>query len=676
VSHAQKLMRSATLFSLLLACAHAGAAVLTPEESLGLRTVADAAMSPSGLEIAYRLEKHSQTAARSVQLGSLWLIDTKGGTPVEWADAGVSPAMPRWSPDGRILAWLARPEAGAPRQIYIRSKRAGGWGPIVEITHVQDGVSELQWSPDGQRIAFLATDAESEEQRQARESGRDWIVVDAILARSRLRVVAVESGEVATITPPDLNIWGYSWSPSGDAFALVASTGNTDDDRCLHAMPYVVDTSGGTPQLVAKTRGLVGSVGWTPDARSVIWLGSIDVTDPRDGSVFLAAADGTSAPQNLTQGYSGTVMSVTPVPGHSNTLALLAEEGVQTAMRTLDLASGRMQSLVTSAEILRARASFSKNGETFAVVAGSPAHPEEIFVGRRDRRGGLRRVTHSNPTLAGLTLGSQEVTRWRSKDGTVIEGVMIKPVGFVPGVRYPVVVHVHGGSEMSAQNGWNGFGLQEATNLGQVLAARGYLVLYPNYRGSSGRGTDFIRGNRRDLMGREWQDIESGLDHLIDLGLADAQRAGIYGMSWGGYAAAWGATWGSHRFKAAVAASGIYNWISEAGSGNTRMHEQLAHWDAPLYENFDLYLNRSPIFQIRKARTPVLLLHGERDVSCPVTQAMEFHTALKWTGVPVELVIYPRQGHYITERAHQLDFMERSLAWFDRHLSNESGVAP
>ncbi|MBL8265619.1 alpha/beta hydrolase family protein [Steroidobacter sp.] len=663
-------MRSAVFVSLLLVCIGAGAAGLTPEASLKLRTVADAALSPAGSEVAYRLERHSSVEGRSVQLGSLWLVDTKGGEPVEWSESGVSPAMPRWSPDGRTLAWLARREAGAPRQIYVRRKNAAGWGGVIQLTEPRGEVTELQWSPDGQRIAFLAMDAESDDQRSARESGRDWWVADADPARSRLYTVAVDTRDVATIDTGNLNIWSFAWSPSGDAFALVASTGSTDDDRCLHAMPYVVAATGGTPKLIAKTQGLVGRIDWTADARNVLWLGSVDVTDPRDGSVFLAAADGSSAPKNLTRGYEGTVISAVPVPGRSNTLALIAEEGAQTSMRTLDLASGRMQSILASTEILRGSASFSKNGETFAVVASSPAHPEEIFVGRRDGRGGLRRLTYSNPALNGLTLGSQEVTRWRSKDGTVIEGVVIKPVGFVPGVRYPTVIHVHGGSEMSAQNGWNGFGLQEATNLGQVLAARGYLVLFPNYRGSSGRGVDFIRGNRRDLMGREWEDIESGLDHLIELGLADAQRAGIYGMSWGGYAAAWGATWGSHRFKAAVAASGIYNWVSEAGTSSTRMHEQLAHWDEPLYENFELYLNRSPIYQIRKAKTPVLLLHGERDASCPLTQATEFHTALKWAGVPVELVVYPRQGHYLTERSHQLDYMERSAAWFDRYLSS------
>jgi dipeptidyl aminopeptidase/acylaminoacyl peptidase len=667
-------MRSAALLSLLLACIDASAAVLTPALSLELRTVADAALSPSGAEVAYRLENHSSDDGRSVQLGSLWLIDSNGGAPVEWADGGVSPAMPRWSPDGRTLAWLARPESGAARQIYIRSKHSGGWGPIVVLTRGQGGANDLQWSPDGRRIAFLASDEESEAQRRAREDGRDWVVVDAPSARARLRVVAVESGDVTTITPTDLNIWNFAWSPAGDAFALVASTGTTDDDRCLHSLPYVIDAVGGIPKALARTQGMMGSVGWTSDGRNVIWLGSIDVTDPRDGSLFLAAVDGASAPKNLTLGYAGTVIDVVPIPGRPGTLALIAEEGVQSAMRLLDLRSGSMQPVVAAPQILRGRLTFSNNAATFAVVASSPTHPEEIFIGRLDGRGGLKRLTYSNPPLGGLTLGAQESTRWRSKDGTLIEGVIVKPVGFKPGVRYPTILHVHGGSEMSAQNGWNGFGQQEATNVGQLLAARGYLVLYPNYRGSSGRGTDFIRGNRRDLMGREWEDIESGLDHLIALGLADAQRAGIYGMSWGGYAAAWGATWGSHRFKAAVAASGIYNWISEAGSSDTRMHEQLSHWDAPLYENFDLYLNRSPLYQIRKARTPVLLLHGERDVSCPVTQALEFHAALKWAGVPVELVIYPRQGHYITQRAHQLDFMERSVAWFDRYLSAEHGV--
>jgi dipeptidyl aminopeptidase/acylaminoacyl peptidase len=645
---------------LLGAFVRADGAGLTPEASVGLRVVVDAAISPDGEQVAYRLEQE--------QAGELWIVDVAGGTPSQLSDSGVSPGMARWSADGGKLAWLARPSPDSPRQIYMRSRTRAGWGEVAPLPQASAGVSSFQWSPDGSRIAYLAADGESEERARARESGRDWIVFDDPGPRSRLYVIDVATRTSSLVTRAELMVWSFAWSPSGDRFVIGASPGTTDDDRCLHVRPYVVAVGGGVPRLVAETQGMLGQVGWSMDGREITWLGSTDVTDPRAGSLFMTVAEGGSAPRNLTTGYEGTVISMARVPGRDAELAFLAEEGAHTAMHVLDTASLRMRRVGRSREILWGSPTFARDGKTFAVIASAPGHPEEVFAGRLDGKGGLRRLTNSNPQLAGVALGAQEVTRWRSRDGSTIEGVLIKPVGHVPGSRYPTVIHVHGGSELAAQNGWNAFGIQESTNLGQLLAGRGYAVLYPNYRGSSGRGVEFLRGNRRDVMGREWEDIESGLDHLVDLGVADGARAGIYGFSWGGYAAGWGATWASHRFKAAVAGAGIYDWISEAGTSNTRLHEQRAHWDAPLYEHFPLYLERSPIFHMRKASTPVLLLHGERDPSCPVTQAIEFHTALKWAGVPVELVIYPRQGHYITERAHQLDYMERSLAWFDRYL--------
>lgn len=662
--------RIVTAIALSFFCLEASASGLTPQLAVDLRVVVDAQLSPSGTDVAYRLERSRRPEELpGGRLGELWRVSADGGAAVQLPDSGFNPRMPRWSPDGSRLAWIARSDAETAPQLFIRSKEDRRWGDVTQLTRAPGGVSSFQWSSDGARIGYVSEDKEAEEQR-ASTASRDWIVFGEAPTRPRLYTIVIATREVSLITPDELAVWSFSWSPSGQEFSIGASFGTTVDDVCLGVKPYVVPAHGGTPRLVAQTEGLVSQVNWSGDGRSVTWLGSTDITDPGAGSFFSVTADGQAEPHNLTAGYSGTVRSAVRLPGRSNTVVLVAEESAQSAMHMLDLASGRMRSLRATAEIYSQAPTFSRDGKTFAVVANSPRHPDEVFIGRTSGAGGLRRLTYSNPELDDIRLGTQQVTRWRSKDGLLIEGVLIKPVGFVAGERYPVVIHVHGGSEMSSMNGWNGF----STNMGQLLAARGYVVLYPNYRGSSGRGTDFIRGNRRDLMGREWEDIESGLDHVIGLGIADGTRAGIYGHSWGGYAAGWGATWGSHRFKAAVAASGIYNWISAAGSADSRMHEQLAHWDAPLYQHFSHYLERSPIYEIRKAATPVLLLHGERDSSCPVTQAMEFHTALKWARVPVELVIYPREGHVLQERAHQLDFLERSVDWLVRYSASLAKV--
>jgi dipeptidyl aminopeptidase/acylaminoacyl peptidase len=400
---------------------------------------------------------------------------------------------------------------------------------------------------------------------------------------------------------------------------------------------------------------------WSPDGTWIAWLGSIAITDPSGGSVFVLRADGTDPARNLTVGFDGTARWLGVLPG-SDRLAFLADEHQATVIHSIDPASGQIDSLNDSG-IFVDRPSFDRTGKSFAAAIETPEHPSEVYLGSpADSR--LERLADSNPALRGLTLGAQEVTRWTSTDGLAIEGVLIKPVGYQPGRRYPVVVHVHGGSEGVESNGWFG----SHVSWGQLLAARGYAVIYPNYRGSTGRGTEFVRANRRDLMGKEWDDIETALDHVIELGIGDPDRAGIYGFSWGGYAAGWGATWASHRFKAAVGGAGIYNWTSEAGMIDSRTHEQLVHWDLPLYGHGSYYLERSPITHVRKAETPMLLMVGELDPSAPLGQSIEMHTALKWKGVPVELVVYPREGHGIRERPHQIDFLNRGLAWFDRYL--------
>jgi dipeptidyl aminopeptidase/acylaminoacyl peptidase len=638
------------------------AARLTPQLVLSLRAVSDVALAPDGREILFRRDRvRTPQEPLGAEVGELWRVSSAGGEPKRIDEAGFDARAPRWSPDGSRIAWLARTDSSARLQLYVAA--ADGSQRSV-VTREEGGVQALEWSPDGKRIAYTAWDAPTEGELVDIKEGRDWVVVGAKPKQLRLYVTNPESRSAHLVTRAELTVHHFAWSPDGAQFVIGAAPSPTDDDRALYVRPFVVSAAGGQPRQIAEFVGRVTDPCWSNDGKWIAWLGSTELADPWAGNVFAVAASG-GAPRLLTQGFEGTATTLQAVQGRASEFALRSEERQHTVLRAIDAADGKQRMLGAPSQILLGAPSFDKAGRTFAIAANAPDHPNEVFIGRPARPHELHRVTNSNPQLTGVQLGQQEVMRWKSRDGLDVEGVLIRPAAATPAERLPIVMHVHGGSEGIVLNGWQA----SYNNFGQLLAARGYAVLYPNYRGSRGRGSAYVMGNRRDIMGREWEDIESGLNHAIELGFADGARAGIYGFSWGGYAAGWGATYASHRFRAAVGGAGIYNWISEAGTNDTRMHEQLTHWDQPLYENFLGYLQRSPIYHIQRARTPVLLLHGERDESCPVGQAVEFHTALKWQGVPVELVIYPREAHGMDEAAHRLDFLRRGLDWFDRYLS-------
>lgn len=633
--------------------------VLTPDIAIDLRPVTDARLSPDGRQVVYRITRNRTGAEpRGGPVGELWMTASTGGATVRIANAGFDEENPRWSPNGRSLAWIARRTPGGPAQVFVR--------PLDEtsttvLTDAPGGVAAFEWAPDGRRIAFTAVDPLTVQERDAKDAGRDWYAFDADHKQIRLYTIETESRETTVVTRAELTVWAFAWAPDGSQFAIAATTTPLRDEQVLRTRPYVVSAAGGEPRLLLATNGPLSSPCWSADGQWLAWLGTIDDTESSGGSVFAMRADGSASPRNLTAGFEGTARWMTPLPG-TNRLAFVAVERQSTSLRTIDPATGQMIVLNDSA-IFMGLPSFDKAGSTYAVPVAAPTHPNEVYVGTIAAPR-LSRITTTNPALDGLTLGTQETVRWRSHDGLEIEGILIKPVGFRSGVRYPVVVHVHGGPEGAETNGW----FATYRSWGQLLAARGFVVVYPNYRGSFGRGVDFGRASRRDLMGKEWDDIETALDHVVALGIGDPHRAGIYGFSWGGYAAGWGATWASHRFKAAVGGAGIYNWTSEAGTIDTRLHEQIVHWGLPLYEHGSYYLERSPIAHIRRANTPMLLMVGKLDPSAPLGQSVEMFTALKWKGVPVELVVFPREGHGMRERPHQAEFLRRGLAWFDRYL--------
>ncbi|MBL8267365.1 S9 family peptidase, partial [Steroidobacter sp.] len=458
--------------------------VLSTDVVLNLVTNSNVTLSSDGRRVAWQVTRPPEAAQsqRNV-VHEVWsaAVDAPAKRVLE---AGGGAYRPSWSPDGKQLAWLQGTEPSGTVQLRVKTLANG---EVRTLTDAPGGVAAFEWSPQGDRIAYTAWDGISAEQQREHSEGRDWIVFDEPGRQLRLYVTDLATAKSVLVTRAELSVHYFSWSPRGDQLVIAAAPSASADDEMLRTRPYVVAAVGSVPRLLADHFGRLAFPTWSADGTWIAWLASLDVSDAYNGNVFAVPASGGAAPKNLTEGFEGTATWLGAWPGHGATFVFRSVEGQVTNLRSVD-PSGKVTLVNEPGAVLSGVPSFTADGRRFATTANTPSHPDEVVLGRTERNARLRRLTDSNLQLNSVRLGAQEVTRWRSKDGLPIEGVLIRPVGYQPGGRYPVVVHVHGGSESVVENGWRG----SYRDWGQLLAARGYLVIYPNYRGSLGRGAAFV----------------------------------------------------------------------------------------------------------------------------------------------------------------------------------------
>jgi dipeptidyl aminopeptidase/acylaminoacyl peptidase len=314
----------------------------------------------------------------------------------------------------------------------------------------------------------------------------------------------------------------------------------------------------------------------------------------------------------------------------------------------------------------------SADGRRLAFRGDSPGHLSEVFVQGPGDREPVRR-TDSNPWLSERTLASQEVVTFMARDGLELEGMLMRPPGYREGTRYPLILLAHGGPEAHFRNGW----LTSYSRPGQMAATQGFMVFYPNYRGSTGRGLEFSKLSQADPAGKEFDDLVDAVDHLVKMGLVDRDRVGITGGSYGGYASAWGATALSEHFAASVMFVGISDKISKVGTTDIPEEEYLVHARKRVWDDWQFFLDRSPIYHAGKSRTPTLILHGDSDPRVHPTQSMELYLHLKKRSqAPVRLVFYPGEGHGNRRAASRLDYSLRMMRWMDHYLRGPGGEMP
>lgn len=637
---------------------------LTTEQVVDLHRAGNVSISRDGSRIVYT---RSVSRRPDEEHGSahmeLWTVAAGGGAARPLTHAPGRASSPALSPDGRTVAFLAKRQGDEKTQIYLMPLDGG---EARRLTSSATPVSSPAWSPDGSRLAYIASDPESEERKKEKKEGRDWLIAGQELRPRRLWQVEVASGEAAQITTGTSSVWHFAWFPDGESLALTVSDRPDVDSSYIFKRLAVVAAAGGEPQTLWDGPGKMGTPAVAPDGRHVALNAAVTANDPAAGSIFVVDV-ATGMAMNRSQGLQATVTWV----GWSaaDEVLFAAHRGTGSVLAAIPAREGDMEEIQSGPPVFTT-ASVTADGRRFAMAASTSSHPDEVFTLERGD-GGMERRTHSNPGLENAALGAQEVVRWQASDGLDIEGILILPVGHGdkdgPPKPYPLVSVVHGGPESCWLNGWN----TSYGRWGQVLAGRGYAVLMANYRGSTGRGVAFSKADHRDLAGREFLDVLAGIDALVARGLVDPARVGSGGGSYGGYFSAWAATRHSERFAASVVFAGITNWISFTGTSDIPEENSVVHWDLDPYLRSDLAWDRSPVAHIREAVTPTLIAHGAKDERVPPGQGTELYTALRLKGTPVEYVTYPREPHGLRERAHQIDYMNRVLAWYDRWLTVE-----
>jgi dipeptidyl aminopeptidase/acylaminoacyl peptidase len=616
------------------------------------KTFDQTAISPDGKQVAW---------VENAKDGSAIFVSViAGGTPRRVTGGGGSESAIAWSPDSKQIAFLS--DAGNPGQPQLYVVSAGAGSPR-KLTSVKGFLALPGWSPDGKTIAFLFTEnAERAAGPLVAEKAQTGVIKEAV-TEQRLALIDAAGGKVRQISPADMYVYEYAWSPDGKSFVTTAAHGNGDDNWYV-AQIYTILAAGGemksiyTPPIDSQ----IAVPAWSPDGKSVAFISGI-MSDEGSvgGDIFIVPAEGGHA-RNITPGMKASASWLT-WPGGGKILFGEDVDG-ESGIATIDPTSGAISTLTRGPGELNAYGwgtaiSLAADGKTAAAIRQSLAHPPEIWAGPI---GEWKQITSRNATLK-PAWGEAKSIHWQN-DGFNLQGWLLYPANFNPSdaaKKYPMVVQVHGGPSSMQHSEW-----PAPHSFGVALSAAGYFVFMPNPRGSFGQGEAFTRANVKDFGYGDFRDIMTGVDEALKQAPIDEHRLGITGWSYGGYMTMWAVTQ-TNRFAAAVAGAGLANFQSYYGEN------QIDKWMVPffgatVYDDPQVYAKSSPITFIKNAKTPTLVLVGDSDGECPTPQSYEFWHALKTIGTETELVVYEHEGHVFVDPAHQRDVIERVAAWFNQKL--------
>ena len=611
---------------------------LTVEKAISFYRLSDPEFSPDGNKLAFIVTEPSK--ADKPAANHIWLLDLKDNSARQYTNSAKSENSPKWSPDGKRLAFLSN--RNGENQVFLLN---GDGGEANPLTSSKTGVSAFAWSPDGKTIAYVEKDSVTAEEKKRKEAKYDENI-ENYEKPSVLWSIDISTKNAHRLSSRNFQINNLKWLPSGKGLLLETELLPSKEIPELQLLKYEIKDSS-FKKISSLKNPSWGGVEIAPDGNLFSFVGP-RADGPIGHDIYL---------QSVSEGEASNISAEKidlPVHGlkfiSANELIAVVQRGFYSRLYSIST-KGKPTELNIRQNVL----SYDiRPDHTVVFVSGSSTRLMELWLSRPGQE--AQQITHFNKAFEKLPLIAPEIVTYKSFDGTPIESLLYKPSNISGNKLLPMVVIIHGGPTGAFVDNYNTWA--------QLFLQKGYAVMMPNIRGSTGYGWKFLESNRKDWGGADFKDIMTGIDYMIANKNIDSGKLAIVGWSYGGYMSEWAITQ-TNRFKAAMSGAGMFNLASEFGTEGGAAYD---NWclGTP-YENMGVFADHSAINFVKHARTPMLIIQGEDDDVDPIGQSKELYRALKYYHVTSELVTYPREHHGFIETAHTIDYITRMMDWVEKY---------
>jgi len=642
----------------------------TPEQCLKMKNISAAVPSPDGSKVLYAVREAWMTDDRSEYVNQVWLCNADGSNHIQLTKGDKNSSNPQWSPDGKWISFTSSRDGKA--NLYLL---AVGGGESEKITDVKSGVGNYKWSRDGSMIACTMLDAATEQEEKNKKAKNDWYFMDEEVKQNRLYVLWLNEQDTSgkrkqkLLTKENYNVNAFDWSPDGKN--IVYSHGKSPEaNDNLYSDISLMDIESGKIKLIASTAAGESNPIFSPDGKLIVYYSSTDPVDwsgPEHAQVY-SMADGKSWRLKATPNEDGGIGSAAILGWTPDSKNILWGEPNKTltSIYTLSADGKSISEWSKGATDHISIPVLNSTGTSVSFILQNPSKLPEVYISSLSNYSPVK-LTSLNAEHANKPLPKTELIKWKGADGKEIEGLLTYPINYQPGQKVPFILNVHGGpAGVFAQT-------CVAANQGSypiaALAENGFAILRPNPRGSSGYGTDFRTANRADWGGKDFLDIMAGVDYVIKMGVADENKMGVMGWSYGGFMSSW-IVGHTDRFKAASIGAPVVDLslqnLTDDIEGFLPSYFQSEPWN-----NWSLYDAHSPLRFVQNVKTPVMLQHCEGDQRVPISNGIMFYNALRRRNVPVRMLSMPRQGHGPVEPTMVLKVMQTNVDWFSKYIGEK-----
>lgn len=639
----------------------------TPEQCLKIKNITAVQVSPDGNKVLYTVREAMMTDDRSEYVNQVWLCNADGSNTIQLTKGDKNSSNPKWSPDGKWIAFTSSRDS--KNNLYVLPV---GGGEAEKLTDVKSSVGNYDWSRDGNMIAFTMIDAAGDKEEKDKKAKNDWYYMDEEIKQTRLFVLWLNKKDTAgkyvqtKLTKENYNVNAFDWSVDGKSIAYSYGKSPEVNDN-VYSDISMIDIETGNIKSIATTAAGETNPQFSPDGKMLVYYCTGDPVDwsgPRHAKIY-SLADSKSWRLKATPDENGGIIGWTP--DGKNILWSEANKTLNSIYQ-LSVDGKNCSEWNKGSKDMIGAASLNATGTYLAFTLQNPSQLPEAYISTLNNFSPLK-ITSINADYSGKPLPKTELVKWKGADGREIEGLLTYPIGYLSGQKVPFILNVHGGPSGVFQQNCVA-GNQGAYPIA-ALSEMGFAILRPNPRGSSGYGTEFRMANREDWGGKDFQDLMAGVDYIIKMGVADENKMGVMGWSYGGFMSSW-IVGHTDRFKVASIGAPVVDLAHQNLTDDIEGFLP-SYFKTDPWNDWAKYDAHSPLRFVQNVKTPVMLQHGEADQRVPFSNSVMFYNALRRRNVPVRLLALPRQPHGPQEPRMVLKTMQTNIEWFEKYIGDKKG---